>query len=531
MEITREQTLYDVQSSTEQVPSESVTAPNGAQQPDGQARSQEAAAAPSQQPTPAQAADAGQAGTGAGRTHKSFWKMLFSREGRLPDDMDKREMRREIIHIVWPSFMELLLTSLASMVDMMMVSQLGAWATSSVGLTTQPKFIMLAVFNALNTGCTALVARFRGSGEREQANQVMRQALMLTFVLSLIISAVMYFASEPLIAFMGATEEATLRGGTEYLQIQALGLVFVAVSMAVTAALRGVGETKISMIYNIVANVVNVFFNYCFIYGNLGFPRMEVAGASLATIIGQFVAFLMALFVLYRGKYFLRLRLRDSFKPHWLTIKRILNIGIPSIVEQLVMRVGMIIYSRTVALLGTIPFATHNICMNLQQLTLMNGQAFGIAATALLGRSMGEGRTDKAHAYTHKCRQYGMIVSLCLAVLFFFGGDLLISLYNTDPEILAAGVVVMQIVAVMQPLQSSQMIVNGALRGAGDTRTTAAIIFVGILVVRPLCAMLFINVLHWGLAGAWLAMLLDQGLRSLLCYLRLQSGAWMRIRV
>ena len=195
------------------------------------------------------------------------------------------------------------------------------------------------------------------------------------------------------------------------------------------------------------------------------------------------------------------------------------------------MRVGMIIYSRTVALLGTIPFATHNICMNLQQLTLMNGQAFGIAATALLGRSMGEGRTDKAHAYTHKCRQYGMIVSLCLAVLFFFGGDLLISLYNTDPEILAAGVVVMQIVAVMQPLQSSQMIVNGALRGAGDTRTTAAIIFVGILVVRPLCAMLFINVLHWGLAGAWLAMLLDQGLRSLLCYLRLQSGAWMRIRV
>lgn len=449
----------------------------------------------------------------------------------LPEGVSSRMLYGDIIYIAWPSLVEFILTQLASMVDLIMVGKLGPWALSAVGLSTQPKFLMMTMFMSMNVGATAMVARHKGAGEPQKANAILRQALLLTLVLSSISSIIGYFGSEPLIRFMGAADAETLAGGTIYLQIQFLGFVFMALTSTITATLRGVGESRTAMIYNLTANVVNVIFNYLLIYGHFGFPRMEVAGASLATVIGQLVAFVLALIAATSGKYYLHLRFTDSFKPDKVALRNIFTIGLPAMLEQLVMRAGIIIYAKTVAGLGTIAFAAHQVCMNIQSLSFMNGNAFAVSATSLMGQSLGKRRPDIGQAYSNRTQVLGTLVSFILAFIFFFFGGPIVSMYSDDPQVIAWGAQILKLVALVQPFQSSQLILAGALRGAGDTKATAVITFITVLLVRPGLAILLVNYTNMGLMGAWIALVADQFLRSVLVYQRFLSGKWKNYKV
>jgi putative MATE family efflux protein len=448
----------------------------------------------------------------------------------LPQGVSSKMLYRDVVGIALPSMSEMILTQLASMVDLMMVGRLGPWAITSVGLATQPKFLIQMLFMAMNVGATAMVARYKGAGKAEMANKVLRQSLVLTLVLGLIGSIAGYIFAEDLIRFMGAPDAASLAGGTIYFQVQCIGLVGLALTSTATAALRGVGNSRTPMNYNIIANAVNVVFNYLLIYGNLGFPRWEVMGASLATIIGQFVALFLAIAALLGGKNYIKLKFRDSFKPDKESLSSIFKIGLPALAEQAIMRTGMITYTKIVTSLGTVLYATHMTCMNIQAMSFMIGQAFAVSATSLVGQSLGKRRPDMAQFYASRTRRVGLVVSLLLALVLIFFGKPIISLYAGDNpesrEIIELGAQILRMVALMLPFQSSQFILAGALRGAGDTRSIAIITFITVLLVRPGFAGITVTVLHWGLWGAWIALVLDQVLRSFLVLLRYNSGKW-----
>ena len=456
----------------------------------------------------------------------------------LPEGVKARELYKDIIRIAWPSFIELLLTQLASMVDLMMVGsmggkahpEIGTQALAAVGLTTQPKFLLMAAFIAMNTGITALVARNKGTNDSKQANLVVRQGLLFTFCITVILSALGAIFARPMVIFMGSTEEIVTKWATQYLQIQMIGFLSFALTSTITASLRAVGDSKTCMVYNLIANVVNVIFNWLLIYGNLGFPELGVAGASLATVLGQVVAFIIALVVLLRGNSFLKLECKLGFKPDKTVLGNMVNIGFPAMVEQLLMRAGMIIFAKTVATLGTTAYATHQVCMNIQALSFMTGQAFAVSATTLMGQSLGKRRTDMAQAYCSRTRTVGFGFSILLALIFIFFGSEIVGLYNSDSEIIQIGGQIMLFVAFLQPFQSSQFIIAGGLRGAGDTKATAIFTFITVLLVRPIAAIALVAA-GFGLYGAWAAMALDQIIRSALVLGRYNSGKWKTIKL
>jgi putative MATE family efflux protein len=467
---------------------------------------------------------------GAGGEEGAFQK---TGNRALPAGISSKMLYRDVVKIAFPSMGELILTQLASMVDLMMVGRLGPWALTAVGLATQPKFLVMMLFMAMNVGTTAMVARHRGAGNPEKANLVLRQSLLLTFVFGIASSLLGYIFAEDLIRFMGAPDAASLEGGTVYFQWQCIGLLGLALTSTATAALRGVGNSRTAMIYNTVANVVNVIFNYLMIYGNFGFPRWEVMGASVATIIGQFVAFFLAMAALLGNKNFIKLRLSDSFRPDRETIKAISRIGLPALVEQAVMRVGMIAYTRIVTSLGTALYATHMACMSIQGMSFMIGQAFAVSATALVGQSLGKKRPDMAEHYSSRTCLIGITVSVLLALSFVFFGRQIMSLYVGEgpdsSQIIVMGGLILRMVAIMLPLQSLQFILAGSLRGAGDTRSIAVITFITVLVIRPGIAGLTVMIFRWGLVGAWIALILDQLLRSCMVLLRYRTGKWKTI--
>lgn len=447
-----------------------------------------------------------------------------------PKDLSKKETYKEVIRIAWPALTELILVQLCTLVDQMMVGKLGSDALASVAFCTQPRFLLLCTFIALNTGATALVARFKGSEERNLANIAVGQCLVLSVLLSLILSVIGFCFSREMVIFMGAETPKVIEDATVYMKIQMLGFVFNAIAMSVTASLRGIGKTKISMYYNLIANVINVICNYLLIYGKFGLPRLEVAGASLATVIGQVVACVISLIVILNKKNYIYLTL-NSLKINFSMWKRIINIGLPAMLEQFVLRFGLIIYTLTVTSLGETVYATHQICLNIMSLSFMNGQAFGVSATSLLGQSLGKNRPDMARAYTHGCRKLGLYVSLLLSVCLCVFSRELISLFTEEQFIIDLGSSIMFVLAVNQPLQASQLIISGALRGAGDTRLVAISTFIGMFLIRPFTSMFMVKVLNLGLMGAWLAVILDQIIRSLIVFIRFANGKWEKIKV
>lgn len=452
-------------------------------------------------------------------------------KAKLPDKVTSKNVYKDVIHLAWPTFIEFMLASLTSMVDMMMVGNLGPAAISSVSLATQPKFILMTIFQSMATGSTALVARCRGANNQERANHFMRQSLMLTLILSSISTILGLIFIEPLIRLMGEAEPEVFADTVVYLRIQIYSLIPMALTFCTTAVLRGVGKTRASMVYNLVANAVNVVFNYLLIEGHFGFPRLEVAGASLATAIGQVVAFVIAMIVITRPKNYLRLRFTDSFKLDFSSLREIAKIGLPAMLENVVMRVGVIIFTRVVVGLGTVQFATHNVCMNINSMSFMTGNAFATAATSLMGQSLGKKRPDMGEVYVKYTRRLGLCFACLLMVLFAVFGGTVVSWYNNEPEIVETGRIIMLFVAFLQPFQNSQFITAGSLRGAGDTKSIARIILITTVGVRAGLAVLLVTVFDLGLYGGWTAIVLDQLLRSVLVIGRYNSGKWKKIRV
>ncbi len=442
---------------------------------------------------------------------------------------------RTVLAIAAPSVVELLLTSLTHLVDTIMVGRLGAYAISAVGLTTQPKFIMLAMFVALNVGSTALVARFKGQGDRASAELVSAQSVILALLAAGALTVPGILLARPMVLFMGAAPD-TVEAATSYFRILMMGFVPTTLPIAITALLRGVGDAKTSMQYNIVANVVNVIFNYLLIYGKFGFPALGVAGAAIATVLGNCAACAMAVYALFRRRSgersFASFGLtRENLVPNPAMLKRIVRIGLPSAAEQLALRAGLVIYTITITALGTEVFAAHQIVLSILNISFVNGQAFGIAATSLAGQALGRGSPDAARRASGACQKLGAVVSTVMGVLMFVFRRSLVAMFTAEPAIIAISSGVMLLVAFIQPFQSSFQIYAGAHRGAGDSLYPAISLAAGILIIRPSLSYAFIHLLGLGLFGAWLALLADQVVRFGLIAIRFRGGKWVHTRV
>lgn len=445
-------------------------------------------------------------------------------------ELTVQEARKNVIHLAWPAVFEQLLIQLFSMADMMMVGGVGPAAIAAIGLTNQPVFLALAAFQALNVGTTAVVARFIGAGDINEANAAARQSLLLVGVLGVLMTIGIYLTARPILVFMGAGPDA-IDYGVTYLRVIALSFIPQTIGMAVTAILRGAGDTRTPMRYNIIANVVNVVGNLLLINGYLGFPRWGVFGAAVATAIGRVAGMFMALYAVSNGRSSVHVSFRDKFTPDFDLVRRIVKIGSPAMFEQVIMRIGMITYTKVVAGLGTIIYAAHQIGINIVGLSFTPGMGFGAAASSLVGRSLGAKRPDWAELYGWQTRRVGMYVAAFMGVVFFFGGEFLASLYTSDPVVIQNAALTLRIIAFVQTFQSSQFILAGALRGAGDTRWPLISTLVGVVGIRALLSILFVKSFEWGLVGAWVAMALDQLTRSGFIYFRYKSGHWKQIKV
>lgn len=448
--------------------------------------------------------------------------------GELPDNA---ALLRRAFRVAWPSTLESFLVALVSVVDTIMVSSLGAPAIAAIGLTNQPKFICLALFLSMNVAVSAIVARRKGEGNREGANRVLRQAILLTVLFAAVVTAAALLLAEPVLRFAG-TNEDTHALATGYFRIIVGCQIFNVLNMVINAAQRGVGNTKIAMRTNITSNLVNIVCNYLLIGGHFGFPALGVNGAAIATVIGTVVACGMALRSVTHPDSFLYLFYGSEKRGFDAgTLRSIANIGSSTLAEQLFLRFGFLMYTMVVARLGTIAFAAHQIGMNIITISFAFGDGLSVASVSLAGQSLGEQRPDLAKIYGGFCQRLGFLCSALLAVFYTTLGREVFRLFSGDPEILDYGSVIMRFLAVIVFLQVAQVIYSGCLRGGGDTKYVALVSLISVACIRPFSGWLFVYPLNLGLVGAWMGLLLDQFIRLMLTRWRFRSDKWLAIRI
>lgn len=448
-------------------------------------------------------------------------------QGPIPP---KGQILRETLKVALPAVAETFLIAVISMVDTYMVSGLGDYAISAIGLTVQPRFLTLAVFMALSIAISTLVARRRGEGRMEEANKVLRQAFILTLALSAVLSAVVIALAEPAVRLMGSQPD-THDAATAYFRILMAGLVFNAVMLVVNAAQRGAGNTRIAMQTNLTANAVNVVLNFLLIEGRFGFPRLEVRGAAIATVAGMAVACGLALLSVARRKGQLHLFQSWSWKPDREIFRSLLRLGVPTLIEQLVTRLGFLMYFMIIARLGTIAYAAHHIGMNFISISFSFADGLSAASIALVGRWLGEKRADLALVYSALCQRIGLCCSFLVAAVYIPFGRRLFALFSDTPEVQHYGVQLMYVISVVVFIQITMVIFVSCLRAAGDVRFVAVMNFASIGTVRWMLAYALCYPMGLGLVGAWLGMLVDQTLRLILSYRRYRKGRWVEIQI
>lgn len=228
---------------------------------------------------------------------------------------------------------------------------------------------------------------------------------------------------------------------------------------------------------------------------------------------------------------YLHIRLRDKWRLDKETLGSIWKISYSAVIEQLFMRIGFFTYVRIVAGLGTIAFATHQICMNVINLSFSFGDGFSIAIASLVGQSLGAKRPDMAKLYVKVNKVLLYAISGTLSVIFVVFRYQIIGLFTDEAAIITEAGTLMLIIAATTVIQTSALSYTGCLRGAGDARYIAITAFISIAIIRPLSAWVLCYPVGWGLVGAWISLFIDQCMRCILNGTRFRKGKWAEIEV
>lgn len=443
---------------------------------------------------------------------------------------EKDSSLAEALKMAWPAVFESVFVVVANMIDTYMVSSLGSEYVAAVGLTAQPKYFMLAPFMAMITAVSAFVARRKGDKNRSGANAVLKVTVIFTVVLSVLIGILCIVFASPLMYFCGSHDN-THDLAVLYFRIIMGGTVFNTISMIINAAQRGSGKTKISMITNVSSSIVNIIFNYLLIYGHFGFPRLEIQGAAIATVLGTVVATILSIASLFKKDSYVNIpfMIKERVRADRETVTGVSKMSANIMLENLAMRVSFMIIAIITAKTGTDSFAAHQVGMIFLNFAFAFGDGMQIAAVTLIGHSVGAKNIEKAKGYVVSCQKLGLYLSLTMSALSLLFGKMFFRMYFSEEHIIQMGIMISYFFCAIVPVQVAQVIFNGILRGAGDVKYT---LFSGTLsngVFNVAADALFVLVLHMGIAGIWLGILLAQIMRLALLFARYKSGKWLHL--
>jgi putative MATE family efflux protein len=392
-------------------------------------------------------------------------------------------------------------------------------------------WLLSNLFVFVTIAATAMTARFVGAGDLEMARRVVNQSFLVGTVMAIIATLVGLGLRDGIVAAL-QLEGSARELGTRYLMFIFPIMPAMMCEMVGNACLRGAGDMITGLVAMTITNIVNVAVSWSLVLGVGPFPEMGWEGIALGTAIGYVVGGAVILVRLLRGRAGLRLQWR-LMRPDGELIRRLLRIGVPGGTDVTSIVLCQIWFVSIVNELGVLAAAAHGVAIRIESLAYLPGSAFQVAATTLTGQYLGARQPQRAmHAVLMACLAGGGLMTSA-GVFFYVAAEPLTRLFlrPEQTEVMTLAAQLLRIVAFGMPPLALTMVVNGALRGAGDTRWPLVITLLGYLGIRLPLAYLLAHTYGLGVAGAWYAMVIDLVLRCLMVNVRFWHGGWQKIEV
>lgn len=430
-------------------------------------------------------------------------------------------LRRQVLGLAWPVIGENLLETLLGIVDTVLVAGLGTAAIAGVGSGLQIMFFLLSALSALSVGSSILVAQAVGGQEPERANRIARQSLIWSVLLSVPLALIGLGLARPLIGLFGMTPEVA-RIGVGYFQVT-MGTVVVLVALIIGGGvLRGAGDSRTPMVVTAIANVLNVALAYGLIYGHWGLPALGAVGSAWATFVARALALLLLLHALWKGRNGITIAGSWGWLPDWSVARQVLKLGVPASIEQVLMASAFLVLTILVAGMGTDTLAAMRISITALSVSFLPGVGFGVAATALVGQSIGAQQPRHGAGVARVATTWAVLWMSAIGALIFVFASPIMRLFTNAPDVVRIGAAGLRIVALTQPFWAVGMVQSGALRGTGDTRYPLIIGAAGMW-TTVLLAWLALTFLGGGLVTVWGAFLLTSPVTAALSWRRFRS--------
>lgn len=451
---------------------------------------------------------------------------------------NESNLKKSVLDLAIPAVIEQSLVMVVGVVSTILVGHIGKTALPAVGIVNQTIQFILVLSVALSTGSTVLVARLIGEGHQRDAREAMRQTVVLGGIGFILVSVLCWGLASPILqALFGQAEEAVLADAVLYFRISMFGLPFLLVNTIISGNMRGAGNTKTPMFIATVVNIINLVLGLVLIFGfclpalGIEVPSFGVVGAAWAVSISRMAGGVISLLWIRMVDGPLKTPIFNRFQIRLDLLRRIGNIGLPAMMEQVLMQGGFLLIQIVLSGIGTTALSVMQIGNSVNSIAFIPTWGFGLAAMTLIGQCLGEGRPEVAQKAGREASRISMWVSVTLTILLFIFAPQLVAMYTSDPEVRQIGVLAIRIFSVTQPALSIVVIYSSALRGAGDIRYVMLTSFVGIWGMRLLITLMMHHWFHLGALSVWVAYGMDFVVRAVMYSHRFNAGKWKTIRV
>lgn len=436
-------------------------------------------------------------------------------------------------YLAWPTAINTFIQSAYGVVNTFFVGRLphSTQAFAAVGIGSQALMFQFGMMIGLSAGTSALVARFLGAQKYDDADRVVGQAILLSILAGLITAVPFIVFALPIVSVIGAKGEAATLAA-DYTALIAWFSVPMFLVVNITAALRAAGDMRGPLVVNGLVILINIFLDWLLILGNGPFPQMGVHGAAVATSISRVLGMFFSFELLRRST------LRGGLQHltlDWAWCKRILNIGWPAAIQNLLWSTASAGFRWV---LGTLPAKEVNpaqaaltISLAIESVAFMPGIAYSMAATPLVGQNLGAGKPERAEHSAWVAVSQAVFIMSSVALVFFLVPEWIARRFTHEAAVVPLVVSYLKINAISEPFLALNMVLRGALQGAGDTRTPAIISVGTMWVIRLPMAFLMAKTLGMGALGAWVAMSATTCLSGILMAAWFKWGTWRSIEV
>ena len=422
----------------------------------------------------------------------------------------------------YPAILAQLSSVMMQYIDTSMVGHLGAAAGASIGLVSTCIWLMCGFVMAATSGFSVQVAHHIGGNDFRGARDILRQGLVCVLGFSVLIGLLGAAVSQQLPVWLGGGEDIHA-DASRYFLIMSLFMPAMMMDWTCAAMLQASGNMKVPSILSIGMCVMDVVFNYLFIYR----LDMGVAGAAIGSGLAEVITgIFMFSFLAFRSRELRLTQEKGSYRPTDTVVRKALDISTPMALQNVLMRGGYIAATVIVAPLGTIAIAANSFAITAESLCYMPGVGIADAATTLVGQSIGARRKELARRFAWITTFLGMGIMGLLAILMFIFAPQMMGLLSPDAAVIDLGGRVLRIEAFAELGYAAALVVYGAFVCAGDTRWPSVMNFGSMWLVRIIPAIFVTRV--YGLVGFWVCMAVELTFRGLIFLIRLYRGNWLK---